>query len=87
MLVQEHREYKKDKIDGCFSVGKSKEEIYNDLKEYCNHHKGYKVFYYEHPVRPSKENYCPEYIMEIQLGKKTESIFEDYLYPFYRRAQ
>ena len=32
MLVQKHREYKKDASKGCFAVGKSREEIFKDLK-------------------------------------------------------
>ena len=67
MLVQKHREYEKDKSDGCFAVGKSREEIFQDLKYYCNNNVGKKIYYYEHPVRPSKENYRPEYMMEIEI--------------------
>lgn len=72
MLVQKHREYQKDEKNGCFAVGKSKEEIFNDLKEYCNNHKDKSVYYYMHPVRPSKETLRPEYMMEIELVDKDE---------------
>lgn len=67
MLVQEHREYKKDRLKGCFAVGKSREEIFDDLKWYCDHNAGKAIYYYEHRVRPSKENYRPEYMMEIEV--------------------
>lgn len=83
MLVQEHREYIKDKKDGCFAVGKSREEIFNDLKLYCNNHKDRAVFYYVHPVRPNKENYLPEYMMEI----KDADYNETGIYIFWNRAQ
>lgn len=67
MLVQKHREYKKNASEGCFAVGKSREEIFKDLKYYCDHNVGKKIYYYEHPVRPNKENYRPEYMMEIEV--------------------
>lgn len=66
MLVQSHREYSKDEKDGCFAVGKSMEEIFEDLKQYCKNHPDSNIYYYVHPVRPSKENYRPEYMMEIE---------------------
>lgn len=67
MLVQKHREYEKESKDGCFAVGKSEEEIFTDLKNYSKQHPNDSVYYYLHPVRPSKENYRPEYMMEIEL--------------------
>lgn len=83
MIVQEHREYKKDESQGCFAVGKSREEIFNDLKWYCNHNVGKAIFYYEHPVRPSKENLRPEYMMEIEkIGG-----MDFYIMPFWTRVQ
>ena len=70
MLVQSHREYSKDEKDGCFAVGKSMEEIFEDLKRYCKDHLDKNIYYYVHPIRPSKENYRPEYMMEIELNDK-----------------
>ena len=67
MIVQKHREYKKDSKDGCFAVGRSKQEIFNDLKEFAKEHPNESIYYYVHPVRPNKENYRPEYMMEIEL--------------------
>lgn len=66
MLVQKHREFEKDSKDGCFAVGKSKEEIFTDLKNYAKDHPDDNIYYFVHPVRPSKENYRPEYMMEIE---------------------
>lgn len=67
MLVQKHREFEKAPKDGCFAVGKSEEEIFADLKTYAKAHPNDNVYYYVHPVRPNKENYRPEYMMEIEL--------------------
>lgn len=83
MLVQKHREYKKDKEHGCFAVGKSREEIFNDLKIYCINHKDKSVYYYVHPIRPSKENLRPEYMMEIAII----NVDGFYLMPFWTQAQ
>lgn len=68
MIVQEHREFKKDSKEGCFAVGKSKEEIFADLKQYAAEHPNDNIYYYVHAVRPSKENYRPEYMMEIEIN-------------------
>lgn len=38
MIVQKHREYEKDSKYGCFSVGRSEQEIFNDLKEFAKEH-------------------------------------------------
>ena len=67
MIVQKHREYEKDSNYGCFSVGRSKQEIFNDLKIYAKRHPNNCIYYYVHPIRPSKETYRPEYMMEIEL--------------------
>ena len=66
-LSKKHREYEKDSKYGCFSVGRSKQEIFNDLKEFAKEHPNERIYYYVHPVRPNKENYRPEYMMEIEL--------------------
>ena len=83
MLVQKHREYEKDESEGCFVVGKSEKEIFDDLKYYCDHNKEAAVYYYVHPVRPSKENLRPEFMMEI------EKLEGDYfcIMPFWKQAQ
>lgn len=83
MLMQKHREYEKDKEEGCFAVGKSREEIFNDLKTYCNNHKEKSVYYYVHPIRPSKENLRPEYMMEIEVINGNRI----YFMPFWNQAQ
>lgn len=67
MIVQKHREYEKDSKYGCFSVGRSEQEIFNDLKIYSKRHPNNCIYYYVHPIRPSKETYRPEYMMEIEL--------------------
>lgn len=67
MIVQKHREYEKDSKYGCFSVGRSEQEIFNDLKEFAKEYPNERIYYYVHPVRPNKENYRPEYMMEIEL--------------------
>lgn len=72
MLVQKHREFEKDPKDGCFAVGKSKEEIFTDLKIYAKDHPNNCISYHVHPVRPSKENYGPEYLMQIELCDEDE---------------
>ena len=70
MIVQSHREYgPKDPEEGCFAVGKSREEIFKDLEDYCNKHKDYNVFYFVHTVRPAKGIPVPEYMMEIEKIK------------------
>lgn len=83
MLIQNHREYKKDPKDGCFAVGKSEEEIFTDLKTYAKRHPNDCVYYYIHPVRPSKENYRPEYMMEIELCNNDDG----YLMMFWSQYQ
>lgn len=86
MIVQSHREYgPKDLEEGCFAVGKSREEIFKDLKDYCEKHKDKQVFYYVHNVRPSKENYTPEYMMEIDLQPKDKGYFP--IMAFWSQAQ
>ena len=65
MLVQEHREFKKEPKDGCFAVGESKQEIFSDLKKYAKDYPNDCIYYSVHPVRPSRENLRPEYMMEI----------------------
>lgn len=65
MIVQKHREFKKDPKDGCFAVGKSEEGIFTDLKNYAKRYPNDCIYYFVHPIRPSKENYRPEYMMEI----------------------
>lgn len=83
MLVQKHREYEKDEKDGCFAVGESLEEIINDLNTYCKSHPDKRIYFYIHPIRPSKENYRPEYMMEIE--KPDDNIFQ--IMAFWTRAQ
>lgn len=68
---------------GCFSVGRSKQEIFNDLKEVAKEHLNERIYYYVHPVRPSKENYRPEYMMEIKL-LDNDGI---YIMPFWNQYQ
>lgn len=83
MIVQKHREYEKNSNYGCFSVGRSKQEIFNDLKEFAKERPNKSIYYYIHPVRPNKENYRPEYMMEIQL------LDDDgiYIMPFWSQYQ
>ncbi len=83
MIVQKHREYEKDSKYGCFSVGRSEQEIFDDLKEFAKEHLNERIYYYVHPVRPSKENYRPEYMMEIRL-LDNDGI---YIMPFWIRYQ
>ena len=71
MLTQSHREYIKPEDRGCFAVGKSRKEIFNDLTLYRKQHKNYYIFYFEHPVRPGKDIPVPEYMMEIEAYPKT----------------
>ena len=71
MLTQAHRDYQKPEERGCFAVGKSREEIFKDLKNYCDAHQDYSVFYFEHPVVPKKEIPVPEYMLEIEAYPKT----------------
>lgn len=66
MLVQKHREFEKDSKNGCFAVGKSEGEIFTDLRNYAKDYPNDNIYYFVHPVRPSKENYRPEYMMEIE---------------------
>lgn len=66
MLVQKHREFLKYPEDGCFAVGNSEEEIFTDLKNYAKDYPNDNIYYFVHPVRPSKENHRPEYMMEIE---------------------
>lgn len=65
MLVQKHREYSISKENGCFAVGKSRDEVFADLQKYCKENKGKHIYMYEQPIRPSKTNYLPEYCLEI----------------------
>lgn len=83
MLVQKHREYDKDEKHGCFAVGKSMEEIQDDLVRYCDLNPDKKIYYYIHPIRPSKVNYLPEYMLEIEKVDKSDF----YLMPFWTRIQ
>lgn len=55
-----------------FYSGESEKEIFDDLKEYYKRHGGKSVYYYIHLVRPSKENYRLEYMMEIELISSKE---------------
>lgn len=71
MLVQKYREYYIANEKGVFIIGKSKEEVYAELKTYCDSNKDKAVFVYEHPVRPNKQNYLPEYALEVTKFDKT----------------
>ena len=69
-IVQEHREYKKDAKNGCFIIATNEEDMYKALKEYADLHPESDIWIYKNPVRPSKENYRPEYSMEVELANR-----------------
>lgn len=83
MIVQKHREFEKDSKAGCFAVGKSEKEIFDDLQNYAKKHPCDNIYYYLHPVRPNKENYRPEYMMEIELCNEDDG----YLMMLWNRYQ
>ena len=70
MLVQEYNGYKKN-----VKVGKSKEELYDDLECYCNLHSEKSICYYEHPF---------DCVMEIRIFNNEEDVVDSY---FWKVAQ
>ena len=52
---------------GAFRWDEVNKKFFNDLKEFAKEHPNERIYYYVHPVRPNKENYRPEYMMEIEL--------------------
>lgn len=58
-----------------FIVNKFHEENFKELKEYINQQENadsLSVFYALYPVRPNKENYRPQSIMEVQIYEENE---------------
>lgn len=72
MITQKHREYSKSESNGCFIVSKSEEEMYNELVQYAKANQDKDIYYYTHPVRPSKETLRPEYMMEVEIESKDD---------------
>lgn len=72
MITQKHREFEKSEKNGCFIVAKSEKEMLNDLNEFAKANQDKKIYYYIHPVRPSKDTLRPEYMMEVELKPKDE---------------
>jgi hypothetical protein len=82
MITKEHRDIKFSDNDGHFViVSASEEEMFQELREFCNSNNDRKVGFYRFNVRPSKENYRPEYAMEVVIME------DGILYPFYNRAR
>ena len=73
MIVQKHREYEKDSKYGCFSVGRSEQEIFDDLKEFAKEHLNERIYYYVHPVRPVSYTHLVK-ILLLKILKYTEMI-------------
>ena len=72
MITQKHREYSKSENNGCFIVSKSEEEMYNELVQYAKANQDKDIYYYTHPVRPSKETLRPEYMMKVEIESKDD---------------
>lgn len=83
MLTQKYNRSVKDEKDGCFAVGKSKQEVYNDLTEYCNNNPDKSIYYYE-LFRLNEENHCPEYILDIMILNKDQELSSSF---FWKRVQ
>lgn len=84
MIVQEDRDYKKNKKEGCFIISSSKQELFKDLEEYSLLNKDKYIYYYIYPnPRPSNITNRPEYITDVLLKDYIE---EFYIVPFKRYA-
>jgi hypothetical protein len=69
MITNKYRGYDgKDDWGTFFIVSNSRENMFDELEEYCLAHKDEKIYYYVNPVRPSKINLRPEYSMEIDIN-------------------
>lgn len=66
MILQEHREYKKDEGKGFFVVStKGWDEVFEEIKEYCKKHPEQEVWYGKQHVRPRQKCPGPEYVAEV----------------------
>lgn len=75
MITQTYRSMNCTGSNTFFIIQKSEDQLYDEMihfiKEYGTNDN--KIYAYEQPVKPSKENLRPEYSMELKIMNKDDS--------------
>lgn len=74
MITQTYRSIDCTGSNTFFIIAKSEDQLYDEMNQFIKEYgtNDNKIYAYEHPVKPSKENLRPEYSMQLEIMDKDD---------------